>query len=441
MVTFLQPWALVAAGIAAAGVVALHFIARRRPNVVLLPTARFVPEQSVRAPSRSTRPADLLLLSLRVLAVLLLGAAFAHPVLEAARRPLARVVALDLSGSAAATSGARDSARLYLREGDQLVLFDSAARLVAGDPRDSLEALAVSKARGSLSAALVGATRAAAILEGRADSVELVVISPFAAEEWDAATRAIRALWPGRARLVAVPAADDSATVVAANAPLEVVGSAVGDDDPVRVAVALAGGSSERARVRIVRGSPSRADSAWAGDSGHVLVEWPASPPVEWPRRDVTDTVGAVAAGSAVLVADFPRSYALPAVGTESHVIARWLDGSPAASEEPMADGCVRRVAVPFPERGDLALRESARRFVYALSVPCGGARDLAPPGEAELAALRGGGTGGNARLLARGDADASRVTPWLLGAAALLLVVELLVRRLTSGQSRERAT
>jgi hypothetical protein len=128
VLTFAQPWALLAAVGAAGIIVALHFIARRRPRAMAFPTARFVPARSVRASSRSARPADIPLLLLRVLAVLLLGAAFARPELQPERRPVARVVALDLSASIRSVSAARDSAARYLRAGDLLVVFDSAAR-------------------------------------------------------------------------------------------------------------------------------------------------------------------------------------------------------------------------------------------------------------------------------------------------------------------------
>ncbi|HEU4586504.1 MAG TPA: BatA domain-containing protein [Gemmatimonadaceae bacterium] len=439
--TFAQPWALLAALGAGVIIAALHFIARRRPRTMAFPTARFVPARSVRAPSRSTRPADIPLLLLRVLAVLLLGAAFARPALEPERRPIARVVALDLSASAHSRSAARDSAARYLRAGDLLVVFDSAARLITGDPRDSLDALEGSRAAGSLSAALAASTRAAAALRDRADSVELVLVSPFAAEEWDGATRAIRELWPGRARLVATAVASDTA----AGSPARIGGArpvveeSELDDDPLSAVAALMHDTASRATVRIVRGAPGAADSVWAGGSGHVLVHWPASPPAAWTKREVVDTVGAVAAGSAVLVADFPRSVDPP--GSDGRVVARWLDGVPAATENALRDGCVRSVAIPFPARGDLALGESARRFVKAMSVPCGGARDLAPIGEARMAVLRGESHGAAARFLARGDGTENRATPWLLGAAALLLLLELLVRRLGGERVPEGAT
>jgi hypothetical protein len=425
-VTFVHPWALLAAAGAALVVMALHFIARRRPRAVPFPTARFVPARSVRAPSRSTRPTDLPLLLLRVLALLLAGAAFALPALEAERRPLARVVALDLSASGRSASAARDSAASYLRSGDLLVVFDSAARPIARDARDSLAELGASRAPGSLSAALAAATRAASTLSERADSVELVLVSPLAAEEWDAATGAIRSLWRGGVHLVATERAADSSARVGPRPSVEE--SSELEDDPVRVAAALMHDSTARAGVRIVRGAPGAADSAWAREAGHVLVHWPATAPDDWPRRESPDTVGAVVAGGAVLVADFARTVAPPAGG--GLVVARWLDGAPAATETTLGEGCLRDVAVSFPVRGDLALRESARRFISALAAPCGGARDLAPLGESRRAVLGGGEQRHHSRALTPGERSESRVTPWLLSAAALLLLVELLLRR-----------
>ena len=68
--TFLAPWAMAIAGLAAAGVVALHLVARQRPAAYLLPTARFIPDQRTLVSRVATRPRDLLLLALRVLLLL-----------------------------------------------------------------------------------------------------------------------------------------------------------------------------------------------------------------------------------------------------------------------------------------------------------------------------------------------------------------------------------
>jgi hypothetical protein len=336
------------------------------------------------------------------------------------------VVALDLSASELSASAARDSAARYLRPGDLLVVFDSAARLIPGEARDSLAVLEGWSAPGSLSAALAAATRSVSTLSNRADSVDLVLVSPFAAEEWDAATGAIRSLWPGGVRLVATVRAGDS--LERGSTRPSVKESSELDDDPVAVVAALMPDSAAHVAVRIVRGAPSAADSAWAKEAGHVLVHWPVSAPDEWPRRESPDTVGAVAAGSAVLVADFVRAVAPPA--GDGLVVARWLDGAAAVTETALGEGCLRHVAVSFPERGDLALRESARRFVRALTAPCGGARDLTPLGESHLAILHGGEQRDGVRVPIPAERSESRATPWLLAAAALLLLVELLLRR-----------
>jgi hypothetical protein len=403
----------------AAAVVALHFLAVRRPRRAFFPTARFVPEGSVRAPARSMRPTDLVLLLMRVLAVLLLGAAFARPVWTPSRRDVIRVVALDISRSVRASAEGRDSAAAVLREGDLLVVFDSAARLVRGDLHDSLRTVQRTAAPGSLSAALIAAARAATTVRDRADSVELVIISPFAREEWDEATSRIRALWRGRARLVRVAAADSAEWrgAIDVRAPA---------DDPLRATVALLGPGATASTVRVDRGAPERADTAWARSPGNVLVRWPARPPASWPRPARADTAGAVLAGRAVLVAPLPRDVDPPA----ARPIAWWVDGRPAATERMVGEGCVRDVAIAIPEAGDLALSESTRRLVRALVEPCGGAPALGPTSDSALAILRGDGPLADPRALHGRLAASDRITTWLLLAAALLVVAEPLARR-----------
>src|SRR5436309_2867753 len=67
--TWLIPSALGIAGIAIAGLVAAHFIARSRPLAEPLPTARFIPERAIRARSRSFALSDVWLLLLRAAAI------------------------------------------------------------------------------------------------------------------------------------------------------------------------------------------------------------------------------------------------------------------------------------------------------------------------------------------------------------------------------------
>jgi hypothetical protein len=416
--SFAAPWALWLAAAGALAVVALHLIVRRR-RTTLLPTARFVPETPAGTTTRALRrrPADLGLLALRVTAVLLLGAAFAGPSIEPARTPLARVVVLDVSRAAGDAAEARDSAAAWLREGDALVVFDSAARIVATPNADSLAGLSASSAAGSLSAALLGALRAGAELQQRSDSVELVVVSAFAAEGWDAATERIRELWPGGARLVRTA----SAALPAAPASVEL--SAPGDD-PLHATLALLGEGAAAAPVRIRRDRLEPGDLEWARGAQHVLLHWPAAAD----PGAAADTIGAVAAGDAVVVAPFARGAAPP----PGRVVARWADGAAAATERPEGEGCVRHVAVPLAGEGDLALRESMRRFLREMLQSCGGARRLEPLADEQLAVLAG--EGGAARLHAPGEPGGSaagrRLGALLLGTALALLLVEIPLRR-----------
>ncbi len=189
-----QPLYLFAAGAAAAVVVALHLLAWRRPTPVRFPTARFVPPSAVRAVSRAFRPTDVLLLLVRVAALLLAGLALAGPVVSPARSGVARVVVVDASRRVASLPAALDSARAHAAGADEVVWVrvDSVAAVSSDSVRGER-----SEARGRLSAGLVAAVRAANRLERSRERVEIVVVSPFAAESWDAATAGIRDAWSG----------------------------------------------------------------------------------------------------------------------------------------------------------------------------------------------------------------------------------------------------
>ena len=422
--TFLAPVFLAIAAAAAVGVVFLHLITRDRPPRAELPTARFVPARVEKALSRATRPADPLLLALRVLLIVLAGAAFARPVLEPDRRDVARIVVLDRSRATADVTEARDSALAWLGEGDALVLVDSAARVLDLAPRDSLAALgseAGDAARGSLSAALIAVRRAARTLRDQADSIEVVVVSPLVSEELDLATSAIRAQWPGRVRLVNVRAAAHPAEL----ASLDV---RAGADDPLRATAALLGAARPgTAGVRIVRTLPTRDDSSFARNGG-VLVVWPSEATLPgWSPRGSVDTVGAVIAGGVVLVAPFERRHVPP---RGAHVAARWVDGEPAAIERDLGAGCVREVAVPIDAAGDLALRVEMQRLLAALTSSCGGERRLMPVADSMRARLAGGGALALAEDAAPAPAESAPLVPWLLGAALLIAIVEPVVRR-----------
>ena len=441
--SFLAPGFLALAAAASVAVIGLHFLARQQPRAAPFPTARFVPDLAARAPSRSTRPADLVLLLLRVLTVLLVGTAFARPVLDVGRRPVARIILVDRSRAVRAGAEVRDSARALLAAGDVMVLFDSTARVTRDGAADSLAAATPSGAPGSLSAALVAAAREAPEAARSADSLELVVVSPLAREEWDAATADLRHSWRGRARLVRVAGAEAG--------PASDVDARAGPGDPLRATLALMGRARAGGAVRLVRDRLSAADSAWAR-GGQVLVFWPADPAAAGWSGGSRDTVGAVVAQGAVVVAPFAR-VASPFAGRPSQgvhapgvapdpaagrVVARWVDGEPAAVERRLGAGCERDVAVPIATEGDLALRTATQRFVAAMSAPCGGERQWAPLSDSLTGVLRGGGPLLPARLVPRREAQLVPASAWLLLAALLGLLAESAVRaRQASGEPR----
>jgi hypothetical protein len=382
MLSFLAPGFLVAAGLVALGVVALHFLSTRDPRLELLPTTRFIPDVPVQATAVTVRPSDWLLLLLRVALVLLVGAALARPVITPARRPLARILAVDVSRAVGRPVEVVDSARRFLAGAEATILFDSAARELSGGAEDSLTALAkaarpAAAKRGSLSAALISALRVAARLRDGVDSLELVIVSPFAAEERDAATATIRGLWPGRVTAVQVAAA-----------------TVAGRRDSLRV--------------------------EWAESGASAL----------WTARATPDTIGAARAGDAVLVDPFVRRWR-PAAAPDSttRVFARWADGEPAGLERASAAGCVRSIAISLPTEGDALLRPDFQRFLSGLAAPCGEPRDFAPLPAAFMTAFRGEGPLAPSAAVIRRVERVTPLMPWLLGAGVLLALLELFVR------------
>jgi hypothetical protein len=190
--------------------------------------------------------------------------------------------------------------------------------------------------------------------------------------------------------------------------------------------------------VRLVRRLATAADSAWAAGAGRVLVVWPAlrEVPGGW-TRETADTVGAVATGSAVVVAPFVRSVIHRGGRDDSvsaRVIARWVDGEPAAIEEARVAGCIRTVTIDVPVVGDLVLDARFAKLVAALSERCGGGMDLTPLDEAARAQLAGD-SGGHHALAAGFAAPEQVLSPWsrwLLLAAVLLVAAESVLRRRT---------
>jgi hypothetical protein len=296
------------------------------------------------------------------------------------------------------------------------VTFDSIAR--AGN-LSTLDALRVTNAQGSLSAAIAAATRAAVRASTDADSLELVLVSPVVNEEIDEATSKLRAAWPGRIRLVPVAA-------VASQSSRPRVEIRADANDAIAASLSLMGVVAPRGSVRLVRTAPTRDDSLWASGDGHVLVHWPARDNVAgWKRRASFDAIGAVTANGATVVARFPRLWQV-----EGDPIARWSDGEPAATESAVGAGCIRDVGILMDEASDLALRAPFRRFAAELIGPCGGAFATVPLDSTTRASLAGGPSLAAAADVRDRTIESSPWTPWLLALAALLLIGELALRR-----------
>ena len=427
--TFLAPGFFLASLAVAAVVVALHFIVTRQPRAGILPTARFVPDLPASATARATRPSDLLLMLLRVLLVLAAGAGLAKPVVTPTRAPNARVILMDLSRASIDSAALRDSVLALHREHDVLVLFDSSARIVSGNTLDSIRVAAFTTARGNLSAALIAAMRAGSSLRDRADSIELVIVSPFAAEEFDAATDSVRALWPGRARVVSLSTI--ASDTVRAGSRLEVRGAA---GDPLLVAAAQARDGA-RATGLILRSTNLTAPDA----NDRAVISWPvADRPPGSVARSARDTIGGVIAHDALVVAAFERRWTYtPDSIHGAEVVARWIDGEPAAIERPAAEGCARSVSIPVSPIGDLVIRRDFIRFVAAISGNCE-SRAVSRAADPEvIARLAGsGGLAAGEAFRPRGDLH-SALAPWLLALAIAVAIAELLVRRRRNLEAR----
>jgi hypothetical protein len=457
-VSFANPLFLYLAAVAAAGIIALHVIARQRPPSSLLPTARFVPEFQTRVTSRTPRPSDPGLLLLRLLMIALVGVALAAPVFESRSQAVRRVLLLDVSSDASSVEEVRDSAAVYFSAGDAVVLSAGSTAGVrdgiAGDTGiiqlDSLpveltyQAASAQGGRthyreGSLTTGLLGALRAARIVAHDADSVELVLVSPLLESQFDAATLDVRELWPGRIRVVRVAARGEPA------AWSREVDARMDPDDPISATLSLLGVRSDRgegASVRLVRGEATAEDSAWllAGPAVEDAQATALPDPVAtrtlviWPDEDAmaaldvrepVDTIGGVVISRRAIVASFPRS-ARPGAG---RAIAHWADGEPAAVERMHGEGCLREVTIPVTPIGDLTLRHSFLHLTDELLRPCGVSRNVAAASDSLASLIAGAGALAPAAQL-RGEREhRSAAAPWLLGFAIFLAALEPLVR------------
>ena len=466
------PWILGAAVFAALVTGVLHFISVRHPPVLLLPTMRFLPEHPVRAVSRSTRPSDLLLLLLRVMAVLLMGAALSGLYWRTAGVKHGRVVVIQ-RGRDGNIEMVRNAAARAMRGA---FAMDTATRVVVMDPvahalnaaesqafkpetlSNAFKPETLSRAftpeivkqtfkpetslqvrwptvasAPTMSAAVLAATRAASLLvreERNVDAVDLVIVAPLVRDWKDAAVPSVRAAWPG---------------VIRFHDSQEVAGGAGGRMAQRKGSVTLVGATASDAVqwALTVRGwiAPSGATTGAAanaaanftggvGVASPISLEWPASGVPEGWTPSTPRTVGAVVARGEALVFPFTRTSHIPAaILAQGRALAWWSDGDVAAVEIPTATSCTRHVGIPVPPSSDVLQGQAARALLLALAAPCGGERDNKALTVDEVRALAG--TGRAAPASAFKSAGVVR-TPWaalLLMLAIALLIAEWLVR------------
>jgi hypothetical protein len=231
VITLAAP-AFLLAGVLAAGVpLALHLVRRRPPHRAPLPTERFL-SPDPRTAVRVSRPTDLLLLALRMLLLVLAGAAFARPVWFPAARGTREVVLLDTgAGMGTAWPRAVAAARERVLGADGkprgvLALFDTLAVPMRRIDERTFATLAAAPPTGAASrySAALGAIPAAARELRGADSVRVTLITAPRWGGWSDGLAALRrAVWPGAIDLVALPASPSPDSVAPNPAPRRAV--------------------------------------------------------------------------------------------------------------------------------------------------------------------------------------------------------------------------
>lgn len=460
MLTFAAPWLLLGGALAALVPLALHLIRRRPPVRAPLPTARFLspdPRTSVRV----ARPADPLLLALRMLLLVLAGAALSRPAWHPARRGTADVVLLDRGLAAAglpwrnAVAAAR--ARLIGADGGArgaLVLFGDTADVVAGrrlSPTlfDSLASRAAASPASSYSAAL-GAIPAAVRALPQADSVRVTLVAAPRWSAWDDGLVPLRrAVFPGAFELVDVPLppvadgpldslgmtalylARDPARATYARTALEAAGWTVRVVAPTTDAPLM--GATLIVAAQPVPSALAPALRARAADGATVLVAAPAAdslrPLLGWPGAMRPDNAaGALRFADGTRLAGAPSrllGWTMPSVP-----LATWDDGQPAAAARREGRGCVVFVGTDV-ETGEMTLDGAYPRALSRLARGCEGGRaadDAAPLDAGARAVLRGRG----ARVVAAGAVLGARegvpLGRWIMAAALLVALGETIL-------------
>jgi hypothetical protein len=402
-VALLFPWFAVAGAAGATAMVVAHLISLRTRAPRPLPTARFVAGASERTAVFERRPQDNALLALRAGALLLAGVGLAGPVITVAEGEPVRVLIADYAN-------ARDSAEV----GDSVRAIEG-ARVI--DLRDQW----------SLTGAFVEALRRAGELGQRGHPVQLSLVSPLIEANVDSATLAVRALWPARVQLVPVAAAPAASRSYAAL-------FRGGVDDPLRFAVARLSATAAATDTVLVSRLPlTAADSAMAG-RGHAVVHMPPTGiSAVFAAASRADTVYGLAVEAYTMIAVLERLSRLVPLEPGSAtglVVARWIDGAPAAVERSLGAGCVREVGFAVPAVGDLVVSRSFHRVLSVITAPCGAQRRSAVLGDRQRAALAGTGAEQTVFRPIHSQAAFSPAAPLLLLLAVGMLLAELIVRR-----------
>jgi len=467
VITFGTPAFLLAGALAALVPLALHLIRRRPPARAPLPTERFLtpdPRTSIRV----SRPTDLLLLALRMLLLLLAGAAFARPVWLPSARGTSEIVLLDRGAAGVSADGWQQgvaAARQRLLGADgaargELVLFDTAAvrmprRRVTPALFDSLAAAPPSALPIRYAAALRAIPGAARDLRG-ADSVRVTLVTRPRWGGWsDGIAPLRRAAWPGAIDLVALPdaaaadpARDDSETVAAKRAILfadpgdratafpvaalqatgwEVTVVSPGQTIPppgaalIVVSAPLPAATAREIVSRAGRGATLVVDAA-AIASFRAALPWSGAARADSAAGAIWFDDGSHLSGAARRAAGRPRRGA--------RVIAAWDDGQPAAVAARSGAGCVVAVGTELA-RGEMVLDAAYPRALGRLARGCEPVADVdgdAPLDAGARAVLRGAGP----RTVAAGAAGASgggtALGRWVMAAALLVAAAETLL-------------
>lgn len=408
--TFLAPAWIALAAVASLVVAAIHLIAWQLPRTVLLPTARFVPDEPARRAARTLRPSDLALLALRIAVLMLGGLALARPSFRRAPQGTAIVVAMEHGADSTLLQG-------VLRvDHTVFVVFDTLAR-VHNSLTAALADSGTARVPASLSVGLLAAIREASTLRSEYASVVIVLASAFDRNALDAATLSIRNTWRDSIRIVRVPQAPNAA----ATAQVELVSKARTADDPVLAGLRLAKANGLlRSDVRVVREPATADDSAWAS-IGHVLVQW-----AHVASGTAADRMGGVHAGDATAI-----GYFVPVVlSSNGRAVAWWVDGSPAVRENALGAGCIRTVGFDASETGDFVLSPSFQHLASELLGPCGGMKAFVAAPDSLIDALRRAPVVSTATSASNDLLSPNRLAALLLVAAILLLMAEMVVRR-----------